>query len=714
MPEIDQLLNLNQGFLVCAASVSAGPKKYFARLVTAGRILNSDRTPSNIELAAAALQRAVEEGKFENKAVFVDHAGWFDSPSLTRLVGSIHDASFDSENNVVNGVVLMMDTEAGRLATDLIEELIYDRDHAVDVGLSMVFFPVWDPNRDDELRVITGVKYIESVDLVFAPAADGRILQALSSHSIIHCEEVQEPLVQTLAPHAFINLPEVQESLVQTLAPHPFINLPNERNSSMSSLPNVPPIPVQTQNLATQILAPPSSSSDPQVTQLTLDSWAAAAASAAAIQVLAASGLPKASQDRLASHVYTDPDQLSHAIEAERSYLATLAEANVIQIGGVPPRSPQVSGMLTSLDRIQLALDAMLMGLRPSGDVQPLTGIRELYHLLSGDYEMSGVFHPDRIQFANVSCATMAGMVANALNKVVVREFSEYPQWWMPITLPMDFATLQQVKWITLGGVGELPTVTEGAAYTELTWDDQTETAAFLKKGGYLGITLEAIDKDDTGRLLASPRALAQAAWLTLAKAISSIFTETSGTGPLVSDGTRLFTSGHGNLGATALSPTTWAAARLAMRTRTEVNSGERLGALCAPKYLLVPPDLEITGLKIMGSELDYSYALANAPAGPVNPFTEGADAQARMNYARDRVIVVDLWTDTSDWAAVADPRLYPTIGIGYRYGRVPEVFSVASPTAGLMFTNDTMPVKVRFFFATGPMDYRGLYKANV
>ena len=84
------------------------------------------------------------------------------------------------------------------------------------------------------------------------------------------------------------------------------------------------------------------------------------------------------------------------------------------------------------------------------------------------------------------------------------------------------------------------------------------------------------------------------------------------------------------------------------------------------------------------------------------------------MAMAKNRVIVVDLWTDANDWAACADPRLYPTIGLGFRYGRAPEVFSVASPTAGLMFTNDTMPVKVRFFFAVGPIDYRGLYKANV
>ena len=216
------------------------------------------------------------------------------------------------------------------------------------------------------------------------------------------------------------------------------------------------------------------------------------------------------------------------------------------------------------------------------------------------------------------------------------------------------------------------------------------------------------------GRLRAAPRALAQAAWLTLSKAISGIFTETSGTGPLVSDGTRLFTSGHANLGSTALSLTSYSAARLAMRKQTELNSGERLGALTAPKYLLVPPDLEITALQVLASEHDYTYALSNGTAAPANAFAEGADFQSRMEAARKRVIVVDLWTDTNDWALVADPRLYATIGVGYRYGRAPEIFSVASPTAGLMFTNDTMPVKVRFFFAAGPMDWRGLYKANV
>jgi hypothetical protein len=227
-------------------------------------------------------------------------------------------------------------------------------------------------------------------------------------------------------------------------------------------------------------------------------------------------------------------------------------------------------------------------------------------------------------------------------------------------------------------------------------------------------LTLEAIDKDDTTRLRSAPQALAQSAWLTLSKGVSNIFTYNSGVGPAMVDGDALFHTNHGNLGTTALSVTAWTAARLAMRKQTEVNSAERLGALTAPKFLLVPPDLEVTGLQVLGTDRDYTYALSNGTAAPMNVHSEGGDLEMRMRFARERVIVVDLWTDTNNWAAVADPKLYPTIGIGYRYGRTPEIFSVASPTAGLMFSNDTMPIKVRFFYAVGPVDYRGLYKANV
>jgi hypothetical protein len=307
----------------------------------------------------------------------------------------------------------------------------------------------------------------------------------------------------------------------------------------------------------------------------------------------------------------------------------------------------------------------------------------------------------------------MAKMTADALNKRVMIEYANYPQWWAPIVTMEDFTSLQTIKWITLGGIGELPTISEGAAYTEMTWDDIEQQSTFVKKGGYLGLTIEAIDKDDTRRLQNAPRALAQAAWLTLSKSVSTIFTYNSGVGPTIyyddSNTRALFHNSNSNLGTTALSFAAWNATRIAMRKQTEHNSSERLGALTAPRFLLVPPDLETTALTVLASEGKPGIA-----DNDVNPFAAGDAREARLRSARERVIVVDLWTDTNNWAAVADPQLYPSIGLGFRYGRQPEIYAVVSPTAGLMFSNDVMPIKVRFFYATGPIDYRGLYKHNV
>jgi hypothetical protein len=654
------------------SAVSAGRTgtsgAYLARFVRAGPVLMADRQESEITVTPEALLSAYKKGLFESKAVFIDHAGWFDNPSLSKLAGKTQRVAYDLASESIVGEIVFNDTPSGRLARQIIDDLLAD-DHPADIGLSISFYPVWGIGANG-VRPIIDIRHVESVDLVFQPAADGRILAALSASFIPH----PQPLSQR-------ERGEEDNSLIR------------KENNTMPD--HIAPTP--TENAADQINA-----------------WTSAVAQTAAGQVIAGSGLPGPSKARLSAQKWDSSQELQDAIEAERSYLAELSAGSVIQIGGTAPRSAQISNMRTSLDRIGLALEALLSGNRPPDDIAPLTGIRELYHMLSGDYEMSGMYQGERVQLANVNSSTMANMVANVLNKRVAQEFQNYPLWWTPIVNEEDFQSLQNIQWTLLGGVGELPTVAEGATYTELTWDDSKETGTFVKKGGYLGLTLEAIDKDETGRLRGAPRALAQAAWLTLSKSISSVFTQASGAGPNLADGTALFAAGRGNLGTTALSMTTWNTARLAMRKFAELNSGERLGGLVVPKYLLVPPDLEATAIQVIATEFDYTYALSNGVAAPVNINAEGEGFSARLAAARSRVIVVDLWTDTNDWAAVCDPRLYPTIGVGYRYGRQPEVFSLASPTAGLMFTNDTLPVKVRFFYAVAPIDWRGMYKANV
>jgi hypothetical protein len=706
--------------LHCAGTLQAqtSGSRFLARFIQAGRVRARGGEEAAIEIPAPVLQQAVEAGLFDQRAVFLDHAGWLEHPSLARLIGQTSAAYYHVDSQSVQGEISFLDNAAARHALSIIQA--YLQNPNLDVGLSLVFYPTWEEenmhgrqsSNGRAVQRIASIRSIESIDLVFQPAAGGRILHALPGPD-------QEPTLSQgdqsmTTPHN-----EPTTSNVET---------PRRGVSTPGACTQGVPAPAVTTQAATMTASPTSLIVEPNHPLQAASSpegakpedknesepWLNAVRQATTEALLAASGLPGVSQQRLASQLYRTPAAIQQAIEAERAYLASLAENQVIQLQGPAPRSAQFSGMRTPLERIELALDAMLSGVRPPQDIQPLTGIRELYHLLSGDYEMTGQFQSERVQFAAVTSSTMANLVANVLNKRVINEFQQYPHWWEPLVLTEDFASLQNIKWITLGGVGELPTVSEGAAYSELSWDDSSESAAFVKKGGYLGITLETIDKDDTARVRAAPRALAQAAWLTLSKSISAIFTAGNGVGPTLSDSYALFHSNHSNLGSSALSITSYNAARLAMRKQTELNSSERLGALTAPKYLLTPPDLEITALQVLASEYDYTYALSNGVAAPVNPNSQGSDFQARMNFARSRVIVVDLWTDTNNWAACADPRLYPTIGLAFRYGRVPEIFSVASPTAGLMFTNDTMPVKVRFFFAAGPMDYRGLYKANV
>ena len=654
---------------------TSGYREFLARFVTAGPVRGKGTFRPGISIDPVALESAVISGLFDNKAVFLDHSGLFDYPSLSNLAGVTTGSKYNSQINAVEGVIRLYNSPSGDLASTLMDEVINNPTSSPDIGLSMVCYPDWDDSNTNDKRIVK-LNHVESVDLVFEPAAEGRILQALSAQGVYKMPDQILPVVDTP-----LDLPD----------PSPPSQAPNDNHNDdnrQQPEPSQDPVPVSP--------------------------WLDAIQSATAESMIAASQLPDVSKKRLLSRSYNNPEEISKAIEDEKNYLSVLNEDKVISLGGVPPRGSQISGMLSSIDRVELAFDALMSGKRPDNGIPPLSGIRELYHLLSGDYDMTGHFNAERIQFANVNCSTMANLVANILNKRVINEFMQYPHWWDPIVISENYQSLQDIAWITLGGIGELPTVTEGAAYTELTWDDNKETASFVKKGGYLGITIEAIDKDDTGRVRAAPRALAQAAWLTLSKSISGIFTDNSGVGPTMADGDALFHTNHSNLGTTALSLTTWEAAKLAMRKQTELHSSERLGALVVPRYLLVPPDLETTAIQILASEYQYTYALSNGTSAPVNPNVVGDGLSDRINNARNMIIVVDLWTDTNNWAAAADPRLHPTIGLGFRYGNSPEIFSVASPTAGLMFTNDSLPVKVRFFYAVGPQDYRGLYKANV
>lgn len=318
--------------------------------------------------------------------------------------------------------------------------------------------------------------------------------------------------------------------------------------------------------------------------------------------------------------------------------------------------------------------------------------------------------------FETATTSSLATVVKNTVNIMTAADYSVRERWWDPLVSTEEVDTIDQSTLARVYGVDSLSVVNEGAAYTELPVQDEEETADFVKKGNYIGITLETLMRDKINYVRRIPRVLSNSWWNTLSDLVSGVFTVNSATGPVLSDTGALFNAtavttagGHANLLTTAFGTDTTAyiAARLAMRKQTDqpLGVGRRLGV--RPQYLLVPYDLEIAAQNVINSEVE-----PGASNSEINPV-----------FRESNVIGVPTFTDANDWALVADPRQFPAIWLIFPRGqRTPQLFSSDQETQGAMFTNDELRFKVRMmtyrFSATydcAPVsDFRPLHKSNV
>jgi hypothetical protein len=382
--------------------------------------------------------------------------------------------------------------------------------------------------------------------------------------------------------------------------------------------------------------------------------------------------------------------------------------------------------MFDSGDQAQAAIDDLVGAPREAGaenlKVQQFRGLKDAYMFLTGDYDLVGGYFPGRMQF-QATTATFPGLVKNALNKALANQWDQLGRagydWWQKIVTVEQMDSLNGITWLILGTVGSLPTVAEGAEYAELKIGDGAETSVFTKYGGYIGLTLEAIDRDSTRKLRAIPRELANAAMRNISEQVAAIFTSNSAVGPTLADGGALFNNtavttagGHANLLTTALGTdfVAWNAASAAVYNQPMLIANEAgyygTGKKQAvePRFCLVPRALKPQ------AEALFVPRWASAPyMGDTQP------PNGSMTWGgRVEVLTVTEWTDTTDWAAVVDPAIVPGIMIGTRFGIKPQIVVAGSETDGAMFANDESRLKVRHFLAVGVANYRPLHKSNV
>jgi hypothetical protein len=384
----------------------------------------------------------------------------------------------------------------------------------------------------------------------------------------------------------------------------------------------------------------------------------------------------------------------------------------------------QITGMFSREDQLQAAMDDLLAAPRDQGSenlkVHKFSGIKEAYLMLTNDFNFTGAVDERLAKFQGTT-ATFPNIVKNALNKAIVANWNQLGKagynWWEKITTVEPFESLNTITWLRLGTIASLPTVAEGAEYGELALGDNGETSTFIKYGGYLSFTLEAMDRDDTRKLRAAPREIANAAIRNISEQIAAIFTSASGAGPTLADGGALFNAtavttagGHANLLTTALGTdyTAWNTLSAAMYNQPMLvanAAGDNVltygkKQALEPSIILVPRALKVQaeGLFMPRWEAQAQNVAAVSPSwgGRVEP------------------VVVPEWTDATDYAAAIDPMLLPGVMLGTRYGLIPQVILSGDEKSPSMFSNDESRLKVRHFLAVGIGNWSALHKENV
>lgn len=401
---------------------------------------------------------------------------------------------------------------------------------------------------------------------------------------------------------------------------------------------------------------------------------------------LASSKLPEAAQDtvraQFADKVF-ETTSLQAAIKSTKEMIDRLtASGSVIGTGDVRVTEDQREKHSTMLDDFF------------AGKVQ---SFKACYQDITGDLRVTGDMRDATRLTASIGTASLTELLGDSIARKMVAEYNAAGLAdWKKIVQSgpvFDFRTNRRVR---VGGYGDLAAVAQAAAYAAVTSPtDEEATYAATKRGGTEDITLEAIRNDDVLGLRRVPQKLGRAAARTLYK---FVFSTLVGANPNIYTGTALALAGQSNIGAAALAKAALLAGRLAMQKQTEMDSLEPLGI--APRFLLVPPDLETTAYELIALPSTGSFVPTAASA---------------VNAQTWELIVVKTWTDANNWWLVADPADIPTIEIGFLDGKEePELFVQDIPNVGSMFSNDKLTYKIRHIYGGAVLDYRGFYGAIV
>ncbi len=343
------------------------------------------------------------------------------------------------------------------------------------------------------------------------------------------------------------------------------------------------------------------------------------------------------------------------------------------------------------------AQDAVLMAAGiPVADAAP--GAQELrgYSMVEMARESlrresgSTVNYGDNMELARAainSTSTFPAIMSNLANKSVMVGFNEAEttyQIWAGKGSNRDF---KEAARVALSEAGNLELVPEGGQFQQDFLGEASARTKVATYGKLFSLTRQAIINDDLGLFSKIATKYGSAAKRLVNK---MVYAQLTGNVKM-QDNIALFDTKHGNVAGTgeALSVKAIAKAITAMRRQKGITGDATLNI--TPKYLVVPPELEMTAYQIVNS----TAAVDGVNSGVVNP------------YKGRFVVVADAeLTDPDAWYLVADASQHDTIEVTYLNG-------VETPRLETRqgFDVDGIEYKVAFDCGVSALDFRGIFK---
>jgi hypothetical protein len=304
---------------------------------------------------------------------------------------------------------------------------------------------------------------------------------------------------------------------------------------------------------------------------------------------------------------------------------------------------------------------------------------------------------------------TFSNVLLDAAKKTLLAAYEEanvtYPIWTRQAPSTVDFKTINRIR---LGEIPDPDIVPENGIYGETTTTDSKESYRVEKYGHIFSISLEAIVNDDLNAISRIPAQQGYAMRRKINKLVYSVLTANAA----LSDSIALFHgSSHGaNLDSTALSATALNVGWTIMAVQTGLTTGVILNL--QPRFLIVPPSLSATALRLVGSLADPTNTAGSTEDAARPNYNSGVLNLYGPNGSRPLTVVVDGNISTSEsataWYLAAEPNQIDTVEVCFLQG---EETPFLDREDG--FSVDAVRYKIRQTFGAKAIDYRGLYQGN-